>query len=114
MYETLALLKRKINSGKQKKKKIISAKEIYAVHGSFIILTKNFFARGGNLNYESFLYCEELFLCEQAHHLKLKVIYDSCLEILHNEHATTSIIKEKTALNYMRQSINFILNKFYN
>ena len=51
-----------------KKKKFEShpAGQIYAGHGSFIILTKRYFELCGKVDYPVFLFCEEIYLAEQC------------------------------------------------
>jgi len=68
---------------------------IYAPHGSFLILSKNYFARGGNLEFPGFLFGEEIYIAESMRRLGLGVWYDPSLEVLHDEHKSTKLYKSR-------------------
>lgn len=87
--------------------------EIYAPHGSFIIINKRYFERGGDLRFNSFLFGEEIFLGEITRNLNLKVKYNSTIKIKHNEHATTSLIKYNKKREYLYKSICSLLELLY-
>lgn len=65
---------------------------IYAPHGSMIILRRQFFDLGGMINYEGFMFGEELYIGEQAYRLGIKIIYIKDLKVIHKEHISTSKI----------------------
>lgn len=87
--------------------------EIYAAHGSFLILSKRFFQKGGNLNFKSFLYAEESYIAEMCKLIGLKIQYFPKLEILHKENISTSTVESSFKLRCKVESINYILNTFY-
>jgi len=68
---------------------------IYAPHGSFLILSKNYFARGGDLEFPGFLFGEEIYIAERMRKLGLEVVYDPSLEVLHDEHKSTKLYKSR-------------------
>jgi GT2 family glycosyltransferase len=68
---------------------------IYAPHGSFLILSKNYFARGGDLEFPGFLFGEEIYIAERMKGLGLEVVYDPSLEVLHDEHKSTKLYKSR-------------------
>jgi len=64
--------------------------EIYAPHGSFMILGASYFQKGGNLRHGTFLYAEEILVAETARDLGLRIRYVPALEVRHAEHASVS------------------------
>lgn len=88
--------------------------DIYAGHGSFILLTQSFFETYNKLEYPIFLFGEELFLAEKVLNAGKKVRYVPSLLIEDNEHVSTSTLKKKSYFKYNQDSIKYILNTFYN
>lgn len=86
---------------------------IYAGHGSFIILTRSYFASYRTIEYPMFLFGEELYLAEQIHRVHKSVVYDSSLLVNDSEHVSTSKIVKKSYYNYNYQSLTYILKKYY-
>ncbi len=113
VYQTLSLLKRKFFSEKPAKSLLKDILLVYAIHGSFMIFGPGYFKKGGNFNFGSFLYEEELFIAEQAKHFNMRTIYIPDLHLLHREHATTGIYKSRKHISYMCDSILYILKTFY-
>ena len=64
---------------KKKKYESHQAGQIYAGHGSFIILTRRFFELCGKIDYPVFLFCEEIYLAEMCRKAGLKVLYEPSL-----------------------------------
>ncbi|WP_233004652.1 glycosyltransferase family 2 protein [Exiguobacterium aurantiacum] len=87
--------------------------EIYAPHGAFIIFNKLYFQNGGDLNYKSFLFCEEIYLGELSKANGLQVVYDNRFKVIHHEHSTVSLLKKNKLLHYSKESIEYILKEFY-
>lgn len=98
-----------------KSKKLIHHEpgDIYAGHGSFIILTQNYFQRCGIINYPVFLFCEEIYLGEQCHLHQLKVVYEPTVSVIDTEHASTGTIKRNKYCRYNQKAINYILKTYY-
>lgn len=98
-----------------KSKKLIkhAAGEIYAGHGSFIILTRNYFQRCGIIDYPVFLFCEEIYLGEQCRKQGLKVIYEPQVRVTDAEHASTSTFKRSKYCRYNYEAISYILKNYY-
>ena len=67
--------------------------DIYAGHGSFIMLTRSFFESYKEINYPIFLFGEELFLAEEILKVTKKVRYVPSLVIYDKEHISTSKLK---------------------
>ncbi|WP_368914448.1 glycosyltransferase [Exiguobacterium acetylicum] len=93
--------------------KTIVDNEIYAPHGAFVILNNHYFDVGGDLRYDSFLFCEEIYLGEISKEIGTKIKYDNSLIVIHDEHSSTSLVKKNKMLKYSRESIEYILDKFY-
>lgn len=98
---------------KRKKMQKFHMMNIYAGHGSFIILTKEFFNKCGIINYPVFLFCEEIYLGEQCLNNNLKVRYTPCLMVYDSEHVSTSEFKSRQYCRYNYLAISYILNKYY-
>lgn len=98
---------------KKKVRPQYSEMDIYAGHGSFMILTKYFFEYYKEINYPIFLFGEELFLAELNRKVGLRVRYIPDLKIIDNEHVSTSKMKKKSYYKYNLDSINYILDTFY-
>ena len=110
LFTVYHVLKNKLLS---KTNKHHEAMKLYAIHGSFMILNKNFFQKGGTINYPCVLFGEELFIAEQALKLNLTMLYEPSLQVEHNEHATTGTFKSKEAVAYLHQSYTFLLNTYF-
>ena len=87
--------------------------EIYAGHGSFIILTKKYFQQCGIIDYPIFLFCEEIYLGEQCRKHGLKVVYEPALRVTDAEHASTSTFKRSKYCKYNFEAISYILKNYY-
>lgn len=88
--------------------------DIYAGHGSFMLLTRSFFESYKNIEYPIFLFGEELYLAELVMKAGKKVRYVPSVVIEDNEHVSTSTLKKKTYFKYNKESIKYILDTFYN
>lgn len=86
---------------------------IYAGHGSFIILTKEFFKNSSKIEYPVFLFGEEIFLAEICQRKNLKVRYIPDLVIYDNEHTSTGKMKRKFYYKCNLEAINYLLHTFY-
>ncbi len=96
-----------------KSKNIKRVKEVYAIHGSAILLSNHFFNAGGWLDDNFEMYGEELTLAEIAKKLNLPVAYFSELNIIHYEHGSTKkmnkrdlFLKAKMSYKYFQSTYN--------
>ena len=98
-----------------KSKKLVSHErgEIYAGHGSFIILTQSFFNAGGSIDYPVFLFCEEIYLGEQCLKLGLKVVYEPDIRVTDAEHASTGTFRRSSYCRYNYDALSYILRTYY-
>lgn len=109
LYEKTLYKRKKIKSNNVK----ITDKEIYAGHGSFIILTKEFIKKCGIINYPIFLYDEELYLAEECRSHKLKVIHEPSIIIEDIGKVSTGKLPSNFYCKYNEEGINYILNTYY-
>ena len=98
-----------------KSKKLMSHErgEIYAGHGSFIILTKRYFEACGIINYPVFLFCEEIYLGEVCQQHGLKVIYEPGIRVNDAEHASTGTFRRSKYCRYNFEALSYILKTYY-
>lgn len=103
------------NNTVYKSKKLVRHEpgEIYAGHGSFIILTKAYFEQCGIIVYPVFLFCEEIYLAEQCQQHQLKVVYDPSLRVNDAEHASTGTFRRSRYCRYNVDAISYILKMYY-
>lgn len=88
-------------------------REMYASHGSFMIFSKNYFKAGGNFQYGSFLFGEEIFVAETCRRLGLKTMYVPELEVEHHEHVSTGLFPSKKSLQFISQSSRFVADTYF-
>jgi hypothetical protein len=84
---------------------------IYAPYGAFIIFKKDFFMR--LISFNSFLFCEEIFLAEEAIIAKVSIEYVRNLRLYHYRSRAVKKIKTFEKVNYINNSIKFILDKYF-
>lgn len=117
-YELLSHAKRGLRGLFKRSKRLLNAavgdvSKIYAPHGSFIIFNKTYFEAGGSLEYEPFLYGEENYVAEIARQLNLPVLYDPRLQVTHQEHATTGLLKSKAMVSIIHDARSYLYKRFY-
>lgn len=88
--------------------------EIYAGHGSFIILTKAYIERCGIINYPVFLYGEEIYLAEHCREHALKVIHTPDIRVYDFDHYSTSSMKRHFYYKCHYEAIDYALKTFFN
>lgn len=88
-------------------------KPIYAGHGSFMILTNEFFTKCPQLDYPVFLYGEELFLAEECRKQNLEVVFVPNIKLTTLGSVSTGKLKRNTLYRYNFEALSFILNKYY-
>ncbi len=87
---------------------------IYAGHGSFMLLTKHFFEHYKKIEYPIFLFGEEIYLGELIRLVGLRVRYVPDLEVIDMEHTSTGMMKKAFYYKCNKESIDYILSSFYN
>lgn len=116
-YEVLGTLFRRVRgalSGRRKGSSQLPSQEtIYAPHGSFLILSRNYFDRGGTLDFPEFLFGEEIYIAEHMRRLGLTVIYEPSLHVTHQEHHSTKLFKSRTIAQYLARSAAYCADTFF-
>ncbi len=109
-YQWLHHLKRGASPASNEKQPALN---VYAIHGSFIVLKQSYFDAGGNLNFKSFLYGEELFIAEECRRMNIKVLFEPSLRLEHREHTTTGNYKNSKHMKWLHQSLRYIRDEYY-
>lgn len=87
--------------------------DIYAGHGSFMMLTNHFFEHYKKMEYPIFLFGEEIYLGELIRLAGMRVRYVPSLEVIDMEHTSTGKMKKAFYYKCNKESIDFILSTFY-
>jgi len=86
---------------------------IYAAHGSFMILGRNFFSRGGPLAHEPFLFGEEITLAERAREHRLPILYVPAIRVEHAEHVSTSRLPSRLRHRFVSESARILADRYF-
>ncbi len=92
--------------------KEIKDTKIYAPHGSFILMTNRFFQNNLVLDYPIFLFGEEIYIAEKARESNLDIKYVPNLVINDTEHASTSLLNNKSYRSYNANALAYLLKTF--
>ena len=87
--------------------------KIYAPHGSFVILSKEYFRAGGSLDFPCFLFGEEIYLAENLRRLGLDVVYEPSLEVVHQEHKSTKLLKSRKLARFVASSAAYCADTYF-
>ncbi|HPD54248.1 MAG TPA: hypothetical protein PLI08_09910, partial [Bacteroidia bacterium] len=110
LYQLLAYVKRFFRMERTAKG---AMRNVYAVHGTFFAFSREFFSRGGSLQYGSFLFGEELFVAEQLAGWQSACRYVPELQIEHREHASTGRFKSPRMVKYMQESTDYLIREVF-
>lgn len=86
---------------------------IYAGHGSFIILTKEYIERCGIIDFPVFLFGEEIYLAEECRNANLRVVYLPELKVSDSEHVSTGKLHRKFYNKCNIEALTYVLNTYY-
>jgi len=89
------------------------SRKIYAPHGSFVVLSKEYFRVGGSLDFPCFLFGEEIYLAESLRMLGLDVIYEPSLEVVHQEHKSTKLLKSRKLARFVASSAAYCADTYF-
>jgi len=90
---------------------------IYAAHGACMIFSSKFFALGGTLEVPFFLYGEEIYVAEAARALGLKVVYNPCMRVQHDEHQSTrahGVFLSRQTAKHLRETTDYLVDAYFN
>jgi GT2 family glycosyltransferase len=90
-----------------------SGRKIYAAHGSFLVLSKEYFRAGGTLDFPCFLFGEEIYLAENLRRLGLDVVYEPSLEVVHQEHKSTKLLKSRKLARFVASSAAYCADTYF-
>jgi GT2 family glycosyltransferase len=85
----------------------------YAIQGAFMIFNNSYFQKGGDLNYGSFLYGEEIYIAETAREKNIRIFFEPSLHVIHRGNATTGRFKSGLHLKYFVKSYDYLLKRFF-
>jgi len=86
---------------------------VYAAHGCFLILSRGYFARGGSLRHDPFLFGEEISIGEQARRIGLPTVCDPSIVITHDDHASTGKLPGRAIHAYQRDAVAWLVSEFF-
>lgn len=109
LYVTASFIKPKF----YKRKKDNISRYVYEVHGCFFILSSMFAEYLKDKEYGVLLYSEETFISENVFHNNWKSYYDSELEVIHMEHATTSKLRPSRRAQLSAESMIWIRDSYF-
>lgn len=87
--------------------------QIYAGHGSFIILTKEYMSRCGIIDFPIFLYCEEIYIAEECLRHELNVVYDPSIAIDDIGKVSTGKAKKSLYYQWNIEGLTYVLDKYF-
>lgn len=96
-----------------RKKEKLHTQYVYEVHGCYFILRGECAEQMLKRPFKPLMYSEETYVAEIIYENGKKEYYDSNLEVIHNEHTTTGLLKNKEIAKYLYESMKFIRNEFY-
>jgi GT2 family glycosyltransferase len=89
------------------------SEKMYAPHGSFVVLSREYFRAGGSLDFPCFLFGEEIYLAESLRTLGLDVIYEPSLEVVHQEHKSTKLLKSRKLARFVASSAAYCADTYF-
>jgi GT2 family glycosyltransferase len=92
---------------------IPSARQIYAPHGSLMVLHRRFFEKGGNLEHNGKMFLEEFHIAEEARRIGLKVIYAPALKVKHFPHSSVGLFGRGVRRLWAYESALSIWKKYF-
>ena len=100
-----------------KPKKIVDeelqSEDVYAVHGSCFLLRKECLQKVREEKHGIFMYGEELWVAEIVRENGKKCRFNNEVGIFHNENQVTGKIGGKRKQQWFKQSINYMVKRFY-
>lgn len=86
---------------------------VYAGHGSFIILTKEYIARCGTVNYPVFLYGEEIYLAEECRRHGLTVVYTPDIRVNDIGKVSTGKAPKSDYYHWNHEGLTYLIDTYY-
>lgn len=98
---------------KNKQQKVYSECTIYAGHGSFMLFTKAFVQQYPVLQFQGFMYAEEIFFAELVRRAQQHVLYTPALHIGNTGNINTGKINQKQKSAWNKESLRAIYKQFF-
>jgi GT2 family glycosyltransferase len=92
-------------------KSLGTIRNVYGIHGSFMVFRNTFFRKGGSFDSPLTLYGEEIFIAELALGKNMTVIFEPSLKIIHHEHSTTRVFKSRKSVQQLHSSYLTLVNR---
>ncbi len=108
LYTELSRLKKNVSN-----QKCCDLCEIYAFHGSFMIIKGDVLKSILKVDNEIVMYGEELFIAEIMRQLGKKILFVPDLSIMHKENSTTKLINIRKKTIWYKQSYRYLYNSFF-
>lgn len=89
-----------------------SNSRVYALHGCSMIIPSNLFKRTKH-SYEPFLFCEELYLAEEARIQGIDCYVDERNVVRHHEHASFMGLPKRNQVQWLNESICWIKQRYW-
>gem|GEM_PF-1813170 len=101
------IVKNKVNNFTNEKK------EVYAVHGSCFLISKDCFDYIVMEKSDIFMYGEELFIAEIVRENKKKCMFNSNIKVIHNENQVTGFVGNRKKQKWLKNSFRYINKRFF-
>ncbi|MFC6337427.1 glycosyltransferase [Pseudomonas sp. CCM 7891] len=117
-YLKLARLRERARSRAQQRNRGLSATTtvrpppMYGAHGSFMVFTQRYFAKGADVDYPRFLFGEEVFVAEQLRRHGLSIEHVPGVRVFDKEHASTSQVKLDFICGEHKKSYDYLYTHF--
>jgi len=85
---------------------------VYAAHGSSFVLPI-MLLRKFSRPFESFLFCEELYVAEELRRIGASFYIDSSNIVIHDEHISLSSIPSKSQVKWLNDSVRWIIKNYW-
>lgn len=92
---------------------ILPKHSVYAIHGAFMILTRELLRRADVFSNIPFLYGEEISVAESCRVVGLKCKLDDKLKIYHKEHVSTGNELSLNKYLFMKDGVNYTYKKLF-
>lgn len=112
IYELMFKLKAKVRKQRKEEKTELLC-SVYAIHGSFMFLHNDLLSELSKREPWELLYDEEQYIAEIVRINRKIALYDSTIQVIHLEGASTGRIAVRNRYRRMRHSNNRILREFY-
>jgi hypothetical protein len=108
IYEKISHFKSRLLNSKER-----ASQFIYSSHGSFFIINQELYNYFSHEPFLPLMYSEESYIAENVRIMNKKAFFDESLKVFHDDNSTTQFLKSKQKSKFIRQSLIFIIKRFY-